>query len=178
MTISKFKFNKGKMLFWRVGGVNSVKQKHYGKEGHQPPCSRGIWAFPYPYFDYFFVAFQRDKYMPKEFRKGFEPAWVHDHDIEVEDEVVQEYWRRREAKMREIYKKFAKPTTFWYGGNFYSHIDLSGRTDYEKWFLWSNVRAWARTAQKTFWINERWGDGELFRMNYAKDHLEVFIPNI
>ena len=41
----------GKMLFNRVGSVNAQAQKH----SKAVPVKRGVWAFPYPIFDYFFV---------------------------------------------------------------------------------------------------------------------------
>lgn len=41
----------GKMLFNRVGSVNA----QYQKKNDKAPVKRGVWAFPYPLFDYFFV---------------------------------------------------------------------------------------------------------------------------
>ena len=40
----------GKMLFNRVGGLDAKYQTN-----ERAPEKRGIWAFPYPLFDYFFV---------------------------------------------------------------------------------------------------------------------------
>ena len=41
----------GKMLFNRVGSPNA----QYQKNSRAVPEKRGVWAFPYPIFDYFFV---------------------------------------------------------------------------------------------------------------------------
>lgn len=41
----------GKMLFNRVGSPNAQSQKN----SKAVPEKRGVWAFPYPIFDYFFV---------------------------------------------------------------------------------------------------------------------------
>lgn len=46
-----FKFKDGKLLFQRVGPIKAVKQK----KNSRAPEKRGLWAFPYPIFDYFFV---------------------------------------------------------------------------------------------------------------------------
>jgi hypothetical protein len=46
-----FVVKNGKMLFNRVGPVNAQTQKN-----KKAPVKRGVWAFPYPVFDYFFVS--------------------------------------------------------------------------------------------------------------------------
>lgn len=48
-----------KMKFVRFGGLSPVKQDHYqtgeDKPFHNPPCKRGIYAFPYPYVEKFLL---------------------------------------------------------------------------------------------------------------------------
>jgi len=46
-----FVVKDGKMLFNRVGPVNA----QYQKKNKSVPVKRGVWAFPYPIFDYYFV---------------------------------------------------------------------------------------------------------------------------
>lgn len=48
-----------KVRFARVGGLSSVKQKGYSpemKSYHSPPARKGIYAFIYPYMDWFLLS--------------------------------------------------------------------------------------------------------------------------
>lgn len=169
MKYNTFTFQKNKLLCWRLGPINSQKQIHFSKDvktiagggTHKPPTSRGIWAFPYPHYDFFFCFHQWKKHLPKKYL---------DDTIEKTEKEWEEYYKLLE----EIQKKH-KPSTF-YVDNFYSHISPKGCSDYNGWFYWDNVREWGKVAQKTLYKWERFSDG-LFRMDYSKDHLELFIPN-
>jgi hypothetical protein len=55
---------------YRVGGLSPVKQTHENR-----PAKRGIWAFVYPYFDWWFLSgrFSLDKFPKKEVAKHLAP---------------------------------------------------------------------------------------------------------
>jgi hypothetical protein len=131
-----FKVQKGKMLFWRLGGINSVKQSHFGKSGNQPPTSRGIWCFPYPFHDLFFVFHKWEEALPKRYRRtigGNEDLGT----SEMTDDEASAFWSERERLLKEVRKRI-RPSTFWYGGEFYSHINVHGKVITD-WFLWDSV---------------------------------------
>lgn len=168
-----------KMFYWRLGNMNSNKQSHWGDPlHHQPPTKRGIWCFPYGHADLFFCWHQWEKHLSKKYRSenqiGGIAGIVPDFD-KMSDEEAKVYWDEKERLLKDI-RKIYRPVTFWYGGEFYSHISYHGKTDYSNWWLWDNAKAWAKVATKTIFYNERI-NGKLWTSHYSKDHLEIFIPN-
>lgn len=164
------------MLFWRLGNMNSNKQTH--KEGNTAPEKRGIWCFPYPHYDLFFCFHQWEKHLPKKFLWNDNKIGVKhfgnapDFDS-MSDEDAKIFWDEREERLAEIRKKI-RPTTFWYGGEFYSRISQHGEIG--DWFWWNSVKDWAKVAKKHIYVTEKWND-QLYTFKYAKDHFEIFIPN-
>ena len=174
MKFDEFTIRGNKMLFWRLGNMNSNKQTH--KEGSVAPEGRGIWCFPYPHYDYFFCFHQWEKHLPKKFLRedkiGVKHSNYPDFD-KMTDEEAQAYWEEYYIELAKV-KKRIKSTTFWYGGEFYSRISQYGEIG--DWFWWDSVRDWAKVARKHIYTSERW-DGKLYHFPYAKDHFEIFIPN-
>ena len=162
-----FTFKNNKLLCWRLGPMSSQKQLHYGKDvvtiagqgDHKPPESRGIWAFPYPHYDYFFCFHQWEKHLPKKY---------------LEERTLTEFEAiERDQLLKEIQKKY-KPSLF-YADGFYSHI-FPYKVDYNSWFYWDSVRDWANVAKKEIVCYIDFGGG-FFANDYSKDHLEIFVPN-
>jgi hypothetical protein len=162
----EFKFNRGRMLFWGVGNINSNKQTHI--EGNIPPVSRGLWAFPWPYHDYFFVYQKYEKFLPKKYQ-ALDKLWG-----TVSQEEYDALWEEREKLTLKIMKR-EHPKTFWYGGGFYSHIS-PGVSHGEDWYFWDSVRDWGKVANKQIIFRAKWA-GVLLQYPYCVDHLEIFIPN-
>jgi len=77
-TFKQYLLEEKGLTFLRVGGLGQVKYKKlddYGMSGATaPPEKRGIYAFPFPYFDRFFVA-NTDKKKRKFTYDG--PLWTH-----------------------------------------------------------------------------------------------------
>lgn len=109
----------GKMLFNRVGSVNAQAQKN----SRAVPVKRGVWAFPYPIFDYFFVsapcslphqaAPDKDKIIPiddklrKELNrrlKGLKTKYKIgvSKEVMLRDRVMNSYWGEEKYEIREI----------------------------------------------------------------------------
>ena len=171
-----FTIKNNKLLCWRLGPVNIQKQKHYNKDvevfglsgSHKPPESRGVWAFPYPHYDFFFCYHQYKRHLPKKFQLSIDTD-------KYSDEYMEKYWEEHESTIEKIRKRI-KPSTF-YIGEFYSHIFPNGLTNYNEWFYWDSVKDWERVARKTIAQRERHKD-RLYTINFGKDHLEIFITRL
>lgn len=164
------------MLFWRLGAMSSQKQRHMGRQDtNQPPESRGIWCFPYPHIDFFFCYHQYEARLPKKFRHviGEERAYP-DFDS-MTDEEAESWHKEKEEALKKI-KKILRPKKFWYSGRFYSRINFIGQMYYDRWFEWDSAKDWAIVANKKLTHMEKYGNN-LYQFKYAKDHLEIFIPN-
>lgn len=171
-----FVIKNNKMLFWRLGNMNSNKQKHFRtKEGHQPPVGRGIWCFPYPFHDLFFAFHQWEQKLPKEYRHIIGEIKDNSFLDNLTDDEARDYWKKYEEEITKV-KKLYKPSKFWYNGIFYSHISPNHISDYDRWFLWDSVKDWAEIAKKHLYSYEKFGN-ELYKISFSSDHLEIFIPN-
>lgn len=170
MKYNTFTFQNNKLLCWRLGGINAQRQVHYNRDietvagmgTHKPPVSRGVWAFPYPHYDFFFCFHQWVKRLPKKFQR------------ENKETLTEQDWEEYELLIKKA-KKIFRPSKF-YSGEFYSHVFPNGSTDYNSWFYWDSARDWAKVAKKTL-VEFYKTDQELLRMEYSKDHLEIFVPN-
>lgn len=177
---NRFFIKDGKILLWRLGGINSVKQKHFGKNGkHQPPERRGLWCFPYPFYDLFFVYHVWEGSLPKKFRHEIGTDRK-DSDFfdKMTDEEAQQYHLEKDRLIKEKRKQI-RPSKFWYSGIFYSHISYHGNVDYNKWWKWDDVISWSKIANKHLVSFDSY-DKENFSftpIRYTRDHLELFIPN-
>jgi hypothetical protein len=149
------------MLFWRVGNINVNRQTL-----ESAPEKRGLWAFPWPFHDYFFVNQQYDKFLPKKYRQ-IDLLWG-----KVSQEEYDALWREKERLLLGIMKR-EKPKTFWYGGGFYSHI--SPDNSKEDWYYWESPREWSKVCNK-YIITYYKTDYGIQKMKYSVDHMEVFIP--
>ena len=146
---------KGYMRFCRVGPIKFHKQKGVP----HAPANWGIWAFPYPYMDLSYVAQQWMKHMPSHTSLEEWELWIKEHG-----------------------RKFARPSTFWYSGDLYSHflpngeigVD-SGMYDEEPvdWTL-MDAMTYARMVRRNRPDSyETWED---MRMKTNIEFTEVFIP--
>lgn len=178
-----FHFQNNKILLWRLGGINSVKQTHWGKTKysewlnedvllHQPPVKRGLWCFPFGLQDYFFAWGQWKSRLPKRY---LEPYPTMNFDT-CTDEEAEAFWAEKDAYTKKIQRLYP-PSKFWYGGAFYSHIGVHNQVNYEEWYYWDNAKEWAKLASKHLYVNERDEDGKIFKYRCIHDHLELFIPN-
>jgi len=166
----EFKIKDNKMLFWRFGNMNSNKQYEIKNPTFNVPVKRGIWAFPYPHYDFFFCYYQFEKLLPKKLRYDNLEKNVEKYS---EEEKTNFFTKRSDAVEKLIKKN--PPKKFWYGGKFYSHILPNGEVESE-WFLWDCVKEWAIVAKKSLYHHEKYSD-QLIKCKYSCDHLEIFILN-
>jgi hypothetical protein len=169
----------GKMLYWRLGNMNSNKQTHWGiPMCRQPPTKRGIWCFPYPHYDLFFCWHQWEQHLPRKFRQVGAIGVTGTAPFDYEHASIEErqaYDTERERLIKKIRHEF-RPTTFWYRGEFYSHVSKNNETNESAWFLWDNATEWARVARKHLYSTKRIGE-HLYHRKCAVDILEIFIAD-
>jgi hypothetical protein len=177
-----FQVRDGKLLLYRVGPANGQRQRHNARarnlvtgqkdperapsEVRRTPSSHGYWAFPFPFQDAFFYFHVYKQQLPKRLRDKDDggperTSWT--------DENSADY----EAAIKEI-KDRTHPKLIWYGGPFYSHVKPKHLTVEQNWYRYDNAREWIEAARGDLWT---WvNSGSLFRAHYAKDHLEIFVP--
>lgn len=142
------------MKFSRVGGLSSVKykrQRYQSAMYHVPPTRHGIYAFIWPFFDAYFVAWHKEgkrRLEAHDYRVFEFEGHLYTHLV-PENADKEECWfwvstAELRALLRKDYHRLA--------------IEKSKRQD--GWF--------GRDAWKTAYRNARSG--------FSVDHLEVFIP--
>ena len=153
----------GYVKFWRLGPVEFGEQSRWGRA----PRSRGLWAFPYPFYDSFFTYHKYLDLLPKS----------------LQGEGVD--WEEREKWINTVGRKVLPIREFWYQGDVFTHFlpnsDIRSSEDY-RFTSWSVMDAAKLTrvissngADKAFY---RSGD-KVLKVQSSVDHLEVFIaPNM
>ena len=106
--------------------------------------------------------------LPKEYRGESPPDWEN-----LTEEECALYYAEKDRLMKKIIRA-KRPSTFWYSGEFYSHISWDNQVVYGEWFLWDSVKEWAKMVSKRHLY---WRADKYHTYAYAKDHLEIFIPN-
>jgi hypothetical protein len=178
--VTRFKVQKGELLFQRLGYLNAVKQSR-GDYGQRAPEPRGIWAFPWPAGDIaFFAGHKWEEVLPKKLQhaafavlaKAYEDARAKEsRDLEETERIGAEMERFHDEKERwikDVGPKVMPIRRFYYGGALYSRMNLQGQTlsyaveSKERWMKMT-VGQYIAACRKT-------------PLGYSTDHLEVFIP--
>lgn len=154
----KIVVRNGYMKFLRLGPVKFGKQDRWA----QAPQKRGLWAFPYPFYDEFFTYHRYQDLLPKQLhRENLDP---YDSPYDKQDE-----WINR------VGKKVVRVREFWYSGYLYTHFN--GNIPHQLgWNLMSTDRL-AATIRKSggSHLYEKHQDGRVSVAATSVDHLEVFI---
>ena len=110
---NNFEIRDGKMLFWRLGNMNSNFQKHWNlsKDDNVPPVKRGIWCFPYPHYDYYFCYHQWESKLPKFYREEAFDETKNTWWEGLSEEEVIKHQNIKEQLMNKIKRSF-KPKKF------------------------------------------------------------------
>lgn len=163
---------QGFLKFHRAGNLTFIDQSHFP----HAPAKKGLWAFPYPFFDKFFVYHKYDDFMPKRLKTRNLSA------IQM-SEIAEE----REEWIKKHGKNFLKPKIFWYSGYLYSrmigtgcpeNIDEDGDDEYSgtAWNLMHTSDLYKHIKSGGGDRGWEFIDGEKRLIRYSIDHLEVFIP--
>lgn len=168
----KFVFQDGKMLFQRVGPMAGQYQ-----DNKRAPETKGIWAFPFPVFDWFYVGSSYSspaKHSPK---IDFENPDKNMIDLSLYDELFLKRELKKISKSKDysIYvgdvvkalaeKKISKQTLyelkhrknkitprklkrFFWDGVVYSHFSPKGKHPRGEWYKYKNVDDYAAELRK------------------------------
>ena len=156
---------KGYMKFWRLGTIEFGEQSRWSRA----PRSRGLWAFPFPFYDTFFTFHKYTDLIPKRLR-GENADW---------DEQYE--WIKTTGR------KVLPIREFWYQGDVFSHFMPNGDIGNTGIFLSSDTEWSVTDVTKLEGLiassggnkaNYRYGEGENSKVELVRssvDHLEVFI---
>lgn len=178
-----FKLKGKKLLFWRFGPMSGQVQKNRKKR--PTPVRKGIWVFPYPFFDAFFVWHQLNRYYPKHIRTesakllGLEAVKPPDfsnmdddgneikkltpeEEAELE-KAAAEYWDNREKIEKEYQDKFFKIKKIWWGGEIYSRIRPNPQAQELEggWFYYEKPIDFLAAVRKNMISHDQWGTWSL-----------------
>jgi hypothetical protein len=187
-----FVFRRGKMLFNRIGPIKAIKQKpnyYYGEVNEETgllektsndrsPEKRGLWAFPYPIFDPFFVSGFwdsgcEDKKVPvketlrrkiikrlKGLKSRHKLLVERNHkfdkydaeDIKCEIDGLEEAIETGfiEQWRKKLITNSPKTQKFWWGGEVYAHFAPKGSypSIKDEWFCYPDVYSYLEQLRK------------------------------
>ena len=181
---------KGYLKLQRQGSLKLAKQKN-----ERAPERRGLWAFPWPYFDQFFTYHRYLEFLPKHLRDGLtaDPRYYerdddgspidslegytpNEYGYYDEISLTEEWYLERERWIRTHGPAIDRRRVFWYRGPIYTHLSANKEVlwDYDgrgEWDLTTTTELHRRIIRG----GGRTGRAGASRWNYSCDHLEVFI---
>lgn len=162
---------QGYLKFHRVGNLTFIDQSHFP----HAPAQKGLWAFPFPFFDESYVYHKYNDYLPKRLKEN--------------DETVifgSDQWEEREQWIQEHGAKILKPKKFWYSGYLYSRLEGTGHPDGIDMdgddelagTLWTFMHTNEFYKKMKTGTDRGWEiyNGKKILTRYTVSHLEVFIP--
>lgn len=185
----------GYLKMTRLGPPKLVKQKN----NRRAPEKFGMWAFPWPYYDEFFVYHRYLDLLPKEFRGQVptDPKWLETDEGEPVDSLegheldeygyyhdlraIDEWHAKRDEWIKTVARRIEKRRSFWYSGPIYTHIRANGEIVWDV-FGTGEIDEWDETDTQSLHRRIIRTAGNVSQnpkergMRYTKDHLEVFIP--
>lgn len=151
----EYNSNKG-LAFFRLGGLSPVFQDNL-----KAPANKGLWAFIFPYFDYWFLSghFSQNKFPKKEVKKHLQPK------------------PRKFYAKGEIFTLINVP-----GSEKYNQWNLTTDKDLYNYLpkLFAKDIKYMQNLNRNNYNNYKF---EIIRNPYcgkgfiSTDHMEVFIPN-
>lgn len=156
---------QGYMKFWRLGPIEFGEQSRWSRA----PRTRGLWAFPYPFYDTFFTYHKYKDLLPKRLKEST--------------------YEEQEEWINTIGKKVLPIREFWYKGDVFTHFTPNGEIgdtglfnpENTDWVAMDALRLNQHIIRGGGNISfERYGEeNKLSRYRTSVDHLEVFIaPNM
>lgn len=143
---------KGFVKMWRLGSLEFGEQSRWSRA----PQSRGMWAFPYPFF-------QRD-------------FAVHKHIDLLPKHLKEASWEEQNQWIKTVGRKVLPVREFWYRGNVYSHFHTSGIIgSLHEWSVldMKKVTEFIVTTGTNKFISP--GTSTISQLRSTVDHMEVFI---
>jgi len=172
---------RNKLKFVRYGGLSGVPQKGYDPAFptfHSPPARRGIYAFVWPFIEFFLLG-----------KNTFDQRrmeWIRDDKGVVIDENHPEFkdWLKKEKfstyPRNGVYAlaTHKDPVAFEYEGELWHHLEIKRNETLASrggWVL-SDYSTYIKALRREIGRNELMRKREGY--SYSKDHLEVFIEKI
>lgn len=197
----RFQYRDGKLLMQRIGSLTPVRQRNLERLGDpssvqsrrnpRAPENRGLWAFPFPFFDSFFAAHHYEMALPKRLQaETFQAQFTEEQEPTREDydrlyQQRNDYYRSPAGRQRLRVRKF------WVSGELYTHIDVH---DADSEWIKMSVSQFVQRLPKLYaqdlgYANNAWGqwknwrpDGKAFMRHtthgpwpLSVDHLEIFL---
>lgn len=196
MATRKIMMRNGYMKFLRLGAIEFGEQSRWSSRA---PESKGMWAFPYPFFDMFFAYHKYSDLLPKRYRGNYPtdlsyyakldgtPVTYLKFDEEYGHPVdgiylLPHYHEEKEAWIKNVGMKILNIKEFWYKGDVYTHFMPNGQIGSTDPFNEGNIE-WSLMDVEHFGKNIRKTNGSnIYLPEYGGafkssiDHLEVFIP--
>lgn len=154
ISASRIVMRGGAIKMQRRGSIN-VQDQTVGRYAGRAPERRGIWAFPFPYFDDFFANHKWEEVLPKALRGLNDRA-------RAGEEISQESWDARANWIR-AHRGLMPIRTFWWEGDVYARFTSAGLVDERGWSLLPSG-IYVSAARKV-------EPGQV----YSRDHMEVFL---
>lgn len=149
----KIVVNKGFMKFVRLGALSFKKQDYWD----HAPERKGLWAFPFPFYDEDFTVHKYFEHMPK-----------------VLEDDDYEKW------MKDVGKKTVRIREFWYSGFVYTHLGAGDPEGDNWWQPWKRVHvnelaeSIRSSGRLRSYVN---GKDGVTRVDLTSgDSMEIFIP--
>lgn len=156
---------QGYMKFWRLGSIEFGNQSRWSRA----PKTKGLWAFPYPFYDTFLTNHKYRDLLPKRLL------------TETTTYEEQQEW------VNNVGRKILPLREFWYKGDLFTHFEQNGYIgdpgiidpQATHWSVMDatqlNKHIISSGANKTFYPTPH----GLQPIGTSVDHLEVFIaPNM
>lgn len=161
----------GALAFQRLGSLAAPKRRHVRRHSIRiPPERRGLWAFPFGYFDMYYAVHKFEEVLPKALRRDAIVAAGND-----------EGWTaRRDAWVAAHGAEVLPLRTFWVDGPVWSRIPPSGRLDDagigpEDWHL-IPLERYVHSARRLVKYGFVPALGGTIAYARPSDLLEVFVP--
>lgn len=157
----------GKVLLSRVGPLQATRQGW-----DRAPASRGMWAFPWPAFDWWFASHRRTELLPKRL--------TDDAIAATSDAAAAAALRAEQVRwLTEVGPKVAARRTFWSAGPFFAHVTPDGGVlALDDWHFFASAGDLAAAIRRTGGPKAGRYDvtGATVTPDRSVDHLEVFLP--
>lgn len=152
---------RGAILLQRLGPLTTGEQSRWSTA----PESKGMWAFPYPFYDGFFTYHKYEDLMPKSLQFHHrssipkDPKWVYSNDPDFQPDITASF-------LADLAKKFAARKEAEFSGQVIPDW-LTGRV-IPDWFcvngeLYDARSAWVKdVGRKILPIRKFWYSGEIY----------------
>jgi hypothetical protein len=176
---SRLVIRDGALLCQRRGTLNPADQS-MGDYAGRAPERRGIWAFPFPYYDDFFGSHKFEDVLPQHLRQAaLKSLYLQMESYGREDprslaleEERNRRWAEREGWLRAHSSAVMPVRRFWWRGDIYTRFTPDGSViapagSRGGWIL-LGLSDWQRGARKL----------ERAAWQYGTDEMEIFLaPN-